>query len=158
MRWKTGLGMSSARAATASASPPASSTTWAATREGKIRLSTSSKAKFSTSPAIAAISRIWIARLARTVGMRGAAFSGLCARLCRIRARSEAPARKNMSWISAASFGCIAMLVAMRCSASVGTRDGPDGGVEISRANGTLRPSWVATSPSFCRTGTGVCA
>ena len=51
---------------------------------------------------------------------RAAAFSGVSARLCRISARSLALAPKNMSLISAASFGCIDKFDAIRNCASVG--------------------------------------
>ena len=112
--------MSSARAAQASGSPPGSLTTCSAIRCGRIRASPSSSAKFSVSSANAAISRIWSARAARAAGIRGEAFSGVSARLCRISARSLAPAAKNMSLISAASLGRIARVDAIRNCASVG--------------------------------------
>ena len=106
-RWNAALGMSSALAAQASGSPPGSLTTCAAIRDGRIRASPSSSVKFSTSSANAAISRISIARLARAAGIRAEAFSGVSSRLCRISARSLGVGAKNMSLISAASFGCI---------------------------------------------------
>ena len=70
----------------------------------------------------AAISSVSIARLARAAGIRAEAFSGVSLRLCRISARSLALAEKNMSLISAASFGRIDRLEAIRSSASVGAR------------------------------------
>ena len=94
-RWKTALGMSSARAAQASGSPPGSLTTWAAMRAGNISASPSSSVKFSTSAANAAISRVSMARAARAAGIRAEALNGVSARLCRIKARSLALARKT---------------------------------------------------------------
>ena len=51
--------------------------------------------------------------------MRGEARSGVSERLCRISARSLALAPKNMSLISAASFGCIDRFDCIRNCASV---------------------------------------
>ena len=116
--------MSSARAAQASGSPPGSLTTWAATRDGNIRVSPSSSVKFSMSAANAAISSVSMARAARAAGIRAEARNGVSARLCRIKARSLALARKNMSLISAASFGCIDRFDAIRNCASLGALAG----------------------------------
>ena len=95
------------------------------------------------SAAKAAISRVSTARRARGPGMRAAARNGLSCRLSRIKARSLALARENISLISAASFGCIDRFDAIRNCASVGGRAGgvkggaKGGEAAISRASGT---------------------
>ena len=150
--------MSSALAAQASGSPPGSLTTWAATRDGRIRVSPSSSVKFSISPTQAAISSVSTARAARAAGIRAEARSGVSARLCRIWVRSLALAAKNMSLISAASFGCIDRFDAIRICASVGglTVGAAAGLAGISSATGTRRPGCCGFSPSRFRTSGGV--
>ena len=94
----------------------------------------------------------------RAAGMRGEAFSGVSARLCRISARSLALPAKNMSLISAASFGRIARLDAIRSSASVGVlaAGGSAGAAAIVAASGRGSPGCGERSPSLAMISTGV--
>src|SRR3954447_1805345 len=99
-----------------------------------------------------------MARVARGAGIRAEAFSGVSARLCRIVARSPALAAKNMSLISAASFGRIDRLEAIRNCASVGTlaAAAADGAVGIADAVGMIWPGWVRRNPSLFMISIGV--
>src|SRR6185437_3753093 len=127
-------------------------------RVGRISASPISIAKLSVSWAYAAISRIWIARVARAAGIRAEAFSGVSERLCRISARSLALAAKNMSLISAASFGRIDRLEAIRNCASVGALTGTAsrGAVAIAGATGTIWAGCERRSPSLLMISAGV--
>jgi hypothetical protein len=111
------------------------------------------------SSANAAISSVWIARTARAAGIRAEAFNGVSQILCRIKARSLEFAAKNMSLISAASFGRIARLDAIRNCASVGctfSGGAPAGAVAIAVATGRECPGCGRRSPSLSMISAGV--
>ena len=110
------------------------------------------------SAAKAAISSVSMARAARGAGIRAEAFKGVSRKLCRIKARSLALARKNMSLISAASFGCIDRFDDDRrnCAALGGSTGGAAEGGGISRARGAFPSGLERRSPNLFRTSTGV--
>src|ERR1700710_110776 len=99
-----------------------------------------------------------MARLARAAGIRAEAFSGVSLILCRISARSLALAAKNMSLISAASFGRIDRLEAIRNCASVGAlaAGASDGAEAIAGAAGMAWPGRVRRNPSLFMISNGV--
>ena len=82
----------------------------------------------------------------------------MSARLCRISARSLAPAAKNMSLISAASLGRIARVDAIRNCASVGgfTVGALVGAAAIAAASGKIWPGGERRSPSLSMISAGV--
>ena len=89
--------------------------------------------------------------------MRAEAFSGVSHMLCRISARSLALAAKNMSLISAASFGRIESVDAILNCASVScgfSGGAPTGAVAIAAATGS---GWCGRrSPSLSMISAGV--